>query len=183
MQTIDPTHIERLAKHTPRDSGAFGELYRLYMPFVYRYIFAGVNNTADAEDLTTRVFMDALESLMHGNYGEKGKFTAWLFTIVRRRLVDYYRSRLPLPLDETLGHNPDFHLQIDAHDAHARLGQLLAALDEDKRELIRLRYAGGLSFAEIAAVDGRSEDALKMVVHRAIKWMREHWEDDNERLR
>lgn len=44
---------------------------------------------------------------------------------------------------------------------------------------MRLRFAGGLSFAEIAALDGKSEAAVKMMVHRTIHWLRENWEAKN----
>jgi DNA-directed RNA polymerase specialized sigma24 family protein len=44
---------------------------------------------------------------------------------------------------------------------------------------LRLRFAGGLSFAEIAALEGKSEAAVKMMTYRTIQWLRENWEANN----
>ena len=75
--------------------------------------------------------------------------------------------------------DPDPFDQIQLSDSKTRLNGLLSQLDEDKQELMRLRFAGGLSFAEIAALEGKSEAAVKMMIHRTIRWLRENWEAKN----
>jgi len=84
QSTQDDAELVRAAKH---DQSAFAALYRRYVKRIYRYVYSRVDRKADAEDLTARVFTEALEGLKR--YREQGTFSAWLFTIAHRRLVDY----------------------------------------------------------------------------------------------
>ncbi|MEN6580485.1 MAG: sigma-70 family RNA polymerase sigma factor [Anaerolineaceae bacterium] len=177
MQTLP--NDDALVENARHDPDAFAALYRRYLTPVYRYLLIRLGNPQEAEDITSRVFTEALEGLINQRYRENGKFAAWLFTIARRRLIDLYRQRPAVSLEEAALFDPDPFDQIQFSDNKTRLKELLSRLDEDKQELMRLRFAGGLSFAEIAALDGKSEAAVKMMVHRTIHWLRENWEAKN----
>ena len=154
---------------------AFAELYHRYLTPVYRFVFRRVGgDVAIAEDLTSQVFLEALNNL--ARYRERGRFAAWLFTITRRRLMDHYRKTEMDSLEdlpESLLSVPD---GLDQHEIMTRLKQLLATLDEEKRELLQLRFSAELSFADIALVLGRSEAAVKMSLYRVLDGLREQWE-------
>jgi RNA polymerase sigma-70 factor (ECF subfamily) len=169
-----------LIERARRDPDAFTVLYRHYLNPVYRYLLVRLGNSQDAEDITSKVFTEALDGLIHERYREGGNFAAWLLTIARRRLIDYLRRRPTIQLEEIAVSDPDPIGQIQFSESKTRLHELLSQMDEDKQELLRLRFAGGLSFAEIAALDGRSEAAVKMTVYRALRWLRENWEVDND---
>lgn len=159
------------------DADAYAELYRRYVTPIYRYIFRRVGgNLSVAEDLTSQVFLEALNNL--STYRERGRFIAWLFTITRRRLVDSCRKMETTSLEDV----PESLLGIsDEHEAREnrnRLKQLLSVLDEEKRELLRLRFSAELSFADMAAVLGRNEAAVKMQLYRTLDRLREQWEAD-----
>lgn len=162
-----------------RDPEAFATLYRRFLTPVYRYLLRRSSNVQDAEDLSAQVFTEALEGLAAGRYREGGCFTAWLFTIARRRLVDYYRQRPVVPLDDPPSPEPGLLAAVEKGEDLQRLARLLARLDEDRQELLRLRFSAGLSFAEIGLLEGRSEAAVKMALYRALDFLREHWEDEN----
>ena len=82
-----------------RSPAAFAELYRQYLKPVYRYLYLKTGSPAEAEDLTSQVFLSALEGLPR--YRHQGHFSAWLFSLARRKAADYYRSRKPqASLDE-----------------------------------------------------------------------------------
>ncbi len=171
-----------LIREVQQNREAFAHLYRRYVQRIYRYIYSRVGRSTDAEDLTARVFTDALEGL--DGYREKGTFSAWLFTIAHRRLVDYYRQDRPTwPLDaasEIARDTPDPLAQA-AHDERLEhLARLVEGLDEEKRELLRLRFAGELTYREIGQIVGRSEGAVKMAVHRLLRRLEKAWEDDDE---
>ncbi len=170
---------DALVENARHDPDAFAALYQHYLTPVYRYLLIRLENPQQAEDITSRVFTEALEGLINQRYREKGKFAAWLFTIARRRLIDFYRQRPAVSLEETAFSYPDPFDQIQFSDNKTRLKELLSRLDEDKQELLRLRFAGGLSFAEIAALECKSEAAVKMMVYRTIHWLRENWEVKN----
>lgn len=180
----DPALIEQ-ARH---NSDAFAALYRLYLTPVYRYLYSRLGSVHDAEDITTQVFIDALEGLSANRYRAGGCFSAWLFTIARRRLVDFYRQYPTVPLDPTRtgadlceipSTEPGLLAGLEKKDNLKRLAHLLAQLDEEKQELLRLRFSALLGFAEIALLEGKSEAAVKMALYRTLDWLREHWEAEN----
>ena len=166
---------------------AFEQLYEAHFDKIYRYIMLRVRNREEAEDLTQQVFLKALESL--GAYSWRGvPFSSWLFRIAHNQVVDYMRrgskERL-VPLDEarTLsGENP-----VALAEQKLRSEQLAMAceqLSEGQREVISLRFAGGLSVAETAKAMDRSEGAVKVLQHEALVRLRRIFsqisEEENE---
>lgn len=165
-----------LVDHARHNPDAFGALYQRYVTPLYRYLYRRVGSTHDAEDLTAQVFTEALEGLFANRYRESRCFLAWLFTIARRRAVDFYRRRPVEPLDDPPSPEPGLLAAVEKGEDLQRLGRLLARLDEDRRELLRLRFSAGLSFAQIAQIEGRSEAAVKMMVYRTLESLRDQWE-------
>jgi RNA polymerase sigma-70 factor (ECF subfamily) len=176
MQQLDEATLIKRARRNP---DAFALLYQQYLPRVYRYLYLRLGNHHDSEDIASQVFIEVLDGLRRNRYKENGCFPAWMFTIVRRRLVDFRRQRAPIPLEDGPSSDPNPLDQIQADENVERLSSLLAKLDEEKREILRLRFAAELSFAEIAALENQSEAAVKMIVYRAIDWLRQHWEAEN----
>jgi len=164
---------------SPSDPDSFAVLYRQYLPAVYRYLYHRVGNAAEAEDLSAQTFTEALDGLMQGRFQPGGNFPAWLFTIARRRATDFYRQRPEAPLAEHPDPEPGLLAALEAREDIQRPKTLLAQLDEEKQELLRLRFAAGLGFAEIALLEGKSEAAVKMSLYRTLNWLREHWEAEN----
>jgi RNA polymerase sigma-70 factor, ECF subfamily len=161
------------------DPDAFAELYHRYLTPVYRFIFWRVGgDVAVAEDLTSQVFLEALNNL--GGYRERGRFAAWLFTITRRRLVDVYRKPEMASLEDIPESLLGVSDGLEKYEDMSRLKLLLAALDEEKRELLQLRFSAELSFADMAVVLRRSEAAVKMSLYRVLDGLREQWKAANE---
>ena len=93
-----PTDDEYWIKHIHIDTLAFEVLYDRYLLQVYRYIYWKVGNQAEAEDLTSIVFLHALEGILKGQYASRNKFSAWLFSIVRIKTADHFRERKKMPI-------------------------------------------------------------------------------------
>ena len=154
---------------------AFEQLYEAHFNKIYRYIMLRVRNQAEAEDLTQQVFLKALESL--GTYDWRGvPFSSWLFRIAHNQVVDHLRRENKmrmLPLDGAemqSGEDP-----VALAERKLRLEQLAMAceqLTEAQREVISLRFAGGLSVAETAGAMGKSEGAAKVLQHDALVKLR-----------
>jgi RNA polymerase sigma-70 factor (ECF subfamily) len=160
------------------ESEAFGELYQRYLDPIFRYLRMRVNDLGLAEDLTEMVFLRAFESL--GSYRERGHpFSAYLYRVARNLLVDHYRRREEVPLEQA----PALTSPTDVAGMVARREQLrsvlaaLAELPEDHQEVIRLRVILALPTAEVAAWMGRSEGAVRVLLHRALKSLREQLPD------
>ena len=159
-----------------RAPAAFDALYRRYVPAVYRYVRARVATTDDAEDITAVTFMSALQSL--DRYEERGLFAAWLFTIARRQIVAHRRAgaRGPAePLDDAAHRLAATDGEPDAAAVEDRdaLRAALSRLSPDQREAITLRFYGGLRVLEVAAVLGKDESAVKMILHRGLRKLRD----------
>jgi RNA polymerase sigma-70 factor (ECF subfamily) len=162
-----------------RDPAAFSKLYHRYVTPVYRYFYKWLGNPKDAEDLTSQVFIEVLEGLVH--YHERGSFAAWLFTIARRKAIQAFRRQRPtLSLDEAekLYHPAQDPLEQLVQDENIeRMAAVFADLDEDQRELLRLRFTADLTYAEIGSLLRRTEAAVKMAVGRLLRQMYEKWDD------
>ena len=171
-----------LVRAAQRDPADFAPLYRRYVTRIYRYIYSRVGNAADAENLTAQVFTEALEGL--DRYREQGNFAAWLFTIARHKLTDHYRRQRPhVPLNEALDSSAEEENPLDHmvhEEALKRLAALVAQLDEEKQELLRLRFAAGLTYGQIGRLIGRSEAAVKVAVHRLLHRLKAAWEESDE---
>ena len=171
--------LVRAARH---DLAAFAQLYRRHIGPIYRYLYSRVGNRPDAEDLTSQVFAEALEGLP--GYREQGQFSSWLFSIARHKAADHHRRQRPtMPLSEEMEGTAEQAgplARLVRAEALQRLAALVAELDEEQQELLRLRFAGELTYAEIGAVVGRSEAAVKMAIHRLLRRLQEEWEGDDE---
>jgi len=164
------------------DPAAFGELYRRYVVRIYRYLYSHVGAADTAEDLTAQVFCAAWEGI--ADYKEQGNFAAWLFCIARNKTSDYFRRHRPsLPLDEAtllLPEEFDPQARLEQEEDLHRLAGLVAHLAPDQLELLRLRFAADLSFAQMATLLSRSEAAVKMSFYRLLEHLKSDWEKGDE---
>ncbi|HMB24858.1 MAG: RNA polymerase sigma factor [Chloroflexota bacterium] len=176
-QTKDEPTLVRLAQ---TDTQAFGALYDLYVQRVYRYCYYRTSSATEAEDLTAQIFLAALEGMPH--YRQDGRFAGWLFAIARKKVADYHRRRphaaqsleeVNLPPIQT-----DLAMEVETSQRRERLRQLLQALAEEERELIHLRYVAELSFAEIANILHKKEEAVKKTLYRLIARLKSRLEAD-----
>ena len=181
----------RLVAAARADPRAFAPLYRAYVAPVYRYHYAHVRATQDAEDLTAATFGAALASL--GRYREQERFAAWLFTIARHALIDFQRRQRrlgaltapcgddagPTPLDALIDRAPTPEAAAIRADEAARLHRLLATLPVDQREAVTLRYFADLRPAEIGVVLARGDGAVRTLLHRALARLRRAYREED----
>lgn len=168
-----------LVANAKQDAAAFGALYERYVGDIYNYVYYRVANVADAEDLTARVFYQALTHLR--DYTQQGTpFVAWLYRIAHNLVANTYRERQRRPtlvLDEALLHGrtdeSDLDGQAAVRDEARALRAAIKRLPANRQQLVLLKYVACLSNAEIALVLGRSEGAVKALLHRTLLALRE----------
>jgi RNA polymerase sigma-70 factor (ECF subfamily) len=158
-----------------RDRAAFEALYRRYVDRVYSYAFYQLGDHHDAEDATERTFLAALRGIR--SYRDDGAtFRAWLFRIARNTIANAHRTRSRQRLEpmtaveqepQALDADPA-GLAVRAEDAR-RVRAALAQLHEDRRQVILLRFVDGLSAREAGLVLDRSEGAVRVLLHRALR--------------
>lgn len=158
------------------DRPPFEDLYRAYLGRIYAYVRAQVPTSADAEDITAQVFMNAYQA--YARFEARNTTpAAWLFRIARNATLDHFRAHGRRErLRRTIEHQPV--AESDPSDVaeeriqYRVLLQFVAQLPERQRDAISLRHSG-LSFDEVGTMLGCSEDAAKMLYHRALKALRE----------
>jgi RNA polymerase sigma-70 factor, ECF subfamily len=150
-------------------------LYQRHARAVLAYLCRRLPSLADAEDALADVFLAALTSCADGTVPAIG----WLLLVARRRVADFYRERerhplSVLPLDKpTSEHEPE---TLSLKDEERReLLAMIAQLPDEQQEVLALRFAAGLRSAEIAAVIGKSEEATRAMLSRAVRRLRKEW--------
>ncbi|MGB7539282.1 MAG: sigma-70 family RNA polymerase sigma factor [Anaerolineales bacterium] len=156
----------RAARDDPR---AFARLYDRYVQPVYRYLRSRVGSAEEAEELTSQTFLAAMESLPR--YDHRGYFSAWLFSIARRKAADLFRRRINAPLEEAeeIAAESDLPGETARADQTQKLARLIRSLVEEERELIRLHFTAGLTYAEMGVLLGKKEDAVKKSMYRLLE--------------
>ncbi len=169
--TSDPAsaadEMAALIQAAQQNPQAFRQLYDQWVVPVYQYVFFRTRNVADAEDLTSQIFLAAYQALPR--YRHDGHFAAWLFTIARNHTYAFFRKRwreVPMEAAGEAATHPDLLAEAIHQEEIERLQRLVQRLPEEAQELIRLRYVAELSFADIARVLGRSEGAVKKSLYR-----------------
>ena len=167
---------EDLAVRARKDPEAFGELYERYVARIHGFVYARLRNRATAEDLTAEVFFKALRAIEQYQPGRP--FRAWLFQIATNAVIDHLRrQRSVAPLEEAVDRAAGGPAVEDHALARAELADVRAALEtlnEGQRTALALRLGQDLNTAEIAACMGRSEGAVKLLIHRGLRTVREH---------
>jgi len=169
---LDPrTEEELVTRASKGDGDAFGQLYDAFVDRVYRHIFFRVNNESEAEDLTQQVFIKAWEAI--GRYKKTGTpFLAWLLKIGHNVVIDFYRSRKPeisiesLTLADRSGCDP-----VDVLDARLNqqvVREAIKKLNPDQQQVILMRFIEDFSYSEVAAAIGKSEGAVRVILHRGL---------------
>jgi len=181
MQGSDFTDEQLARSAQAGDREAFFRLYDRYLQRVYNRVRSKVPHQ-DVEDVTQDVFTAVVRSL--DRYEQRSRFNTWLYTIVNRQIADFYRRRQRkeapdmLDLDALPEGGPVVPVDDDLQDDQAHMRQALDRIPEHYREIILLRFADGLSFAEIAERRGQSLDAVKSLYRRALQALRETMGDE-----
>jgi len=159
------------------DHQAFGILFDRYSLNIYRFLRSQVYDPFEAENLTSEVFLRAWRSLP--SYRDLGHpFSTYLFRIARNAVIDQRRKNrvqvqplntITLPGDdmdrpgEALARNQELKLLYEG----------LLGLKEVHRSVLVLRFLIGLSNGEVAQIMDRSEGAVRVLQHRALKKLRQ----------
>ena len=148
-------------------------LARQYGPAVYRLAFARTGSRADAEDVMQEVFVRLLK--VRPDFADREHAKAWLLRVAANCANDLFRApwrRREEPLSETLSapEGPEPGGVVEA----------VLALPPKYRTAVHLYYYEDLSVAEIAAILGKSEGAVKSRLFRARTLLREWMKEDED---
>ena len=162
---------EVLEKARQLEEIALSTLVRKCYPFVFRYFYYRSIIREDAEDLTSDVFVRVVNSIR----SQKGYFPAWLFSIAKNLLIDYYRKKgksRETSLEEI--EEPFSNSDENKRDVlqSKRIEKMLNLLTDEQKEVIILRFIEGNTNEEIAKIMNKSVGAIKGLQFRALSALR-----------
>jgi len=152
----------------------FEDLYRRAFPRVYAYVAALLRDQSAAEEVTAQAFERAYRK-QRTFKRSKGSPEAWLFGIARNAALDELRRRkrraaLEAEPEDAAAIGADEHAERALRRETVRAA--LTSLEPHERDLVALKFSGGLSNAEIARVIGASESNAGTRLHRVIEKLR-----------
>lgn len=168
------TQIQLIQAVQSGDTASFGALYDEYVREIYRFIYYKTHQKEVAEDLTSHVFMKALEKI-HSFKGEKGVFRGWLYQIARNTVIDHYRTQKKTGSIEDawdISSDDDVELTVSRQFDKEELRKYLSQLKSEQRDIILMRLWQDMSYEEIALALGKSETNCRVTFSRGIVQLR-----------
>jgi RNA polymerase sigma factor (sigma-70 family) len=157
----------------------FEALYRSSRDDVYAYVMTLLRDPAAAEDVTALAFERAYRRRRTFDR-RRGQERAWLFGIARNAALDELRRRrrvASLVVEPSAAQDADEAAAEDSGEdvilRRTAVREALAALPARDRELIALKFHGGLTNAELARVLGISESNAGTILHRTMSKLRQ----------
>ncbi len=168
-----------------RTDGAAERLVRCYQDQLYNYAFRLLRNPMDAQEVAQDAFVQAIKALTLRYDEDRCSHLAlrpWLFRITRNLAYNRCRKRARIK-EEPLGIGSNGDSPVLARAVHPRPGlpfsrenealdDALERLGPESRELVVLRFIEEMSYADIAAIAGTSEAAVRGKVFRALGKLR-----------
>jgi len=149
----------------------FSEIYDKYIEKIYRFIFLKVNSQDIAEDLTSETFLRVFESFKTNNIENP---QAFLYRVARNLVTDHYREKGRTQIvsaDYVSVVDPEENLEKKAilNSDMEQVRFALSSLKEDYQNVIVWHYLDDLPIIEVARMLDRSEEATRVLLHRALK--------------
>ena len=170
-----------LVQAAQRDPAQFDALYRRYLARVYSFAYYELGDHHAAEDATERTFVAALTNL--DRFEERARpadgegsstFRVWLFRIARNVIANEQRATRRAhsqPILETTVIADPLDVEGDAirHEQAVAAWRAVGRLRGDRRRAVVLRFVEEMNTAEIAGILGRTEGAIRVLIHRALR--------------
>jgi RNA polymerase sigma-70 factor (ECF subfamily) len=156
------------------------ELFEQHAEKLFAYLRLHTPSREDAEDILVETFLAALTETKFIHLSAMAQ-VAWLWRVARNKASDAFRKaafRRNVSLeqvDQTMyedeTHDPE-QMALSQDEAH-ELHKLVHALPQAQQEMLQLRFAYDLHCREIAAILGKREDAVRMMLSRTMNALRQ----------
>ncbi|HWD17655.1 MAG TPA: sigma-70 family RNA polymerase sigma factor [Verrucomicrobiae bacterium] len=166
MADFENVPDEELARQSQAGSlVAFEELVRRFEHRIYAFVFQSCRNGADASDLTQETFVRAFQAM--AQFDPRQAFAPWLFTIARRKCIDFFRARRPLPMPEEMDAHDPSDVLSEREESGSVWNLARRILPEAQYQAVWLHYAQDLKVREIAPILSKSPTHIKVMLLRA----------------
>lgn len=171
QQPVDELTLVRLSQQG--DQEMFGCLYQTYIDRIYRYVYFRVADDNLAEDITAQIFLKVWEKLESYQPGQS-PFVAWIYRIAHNTVIDYYRAKkIVISIENArpveLSHDDEVDEKLDFQIQSQKLRAALGELTKEQRQVLVLKFVGGLSTSEIAKKLKKQAGAIRALQMRGLQ--------------
>lgn len=145
-------------------------VYREYASLIYRFLYSYTHDAEWSQELMQETFLRAVSSI--SRYDGSCKLSVWLCQIAKHILYQELRRKKRAETEELTDRLPDASApegesSVLEQENKMELYQAIHHLTEQEREVVLYRITGELSFREIGAILGKSENWSRTVFYRA----------------
>lgn len=156
---------------------AFLEIYDNHFQRIYNYVFYRTFNQTDAEELTSQIFLSALERIDRYEY-RNIPIIVWLYKIASNAVIDFYRKKgQTVGWEETSSNlkdeEPSPEIVYMKKAEKEQLLEYLRQLPLMQQQAVVLRYLHSFSYKEISEIMDKTEGSIKQLLHRGLNNLRE----------
>lgn len=157
---------------------AVEQVYDLYADRLFRYLVARTGDADAAADLTTEVFLRVIKSVKGFQLDPvhpAATFGGWLYRIAGNLAGEHFRAQQRVSwlsledVEDRPARDPDVQETAERSEELSALARALAGLSEEQRLVVSAKFVENMSNADIAAMMGKSEGAVKSLQHRALR--------------
>ena len=171
MEAMEKGVEDRLVELARKgDKVAFSKLVTTYREKIYNFCFYLVSDKSDALDITQDVFFNAYRSIKR--FKANSSFYTWLLSIARNRSADFLRRRKPENIEDIPLPQPDNTQSVDDGQLKLLVRASVDSLPAKYREVLVMRFYGGLKFAEMSELTGENINTLKTRFYTALEHLR-----------
>jgi RNA polymerase sigma-70 factor (ECF subfamily) len=175
MQPLTTPDVELLERASQYDAQALAEIYDRYAEQIYRYLCRYLGDASQAEDLTGEVFLKLLQ-VLNTRRAPRERLGGWLYRVAHNLAMDCFRRQgqaTAVPLEDSWIATGDPPSEVvERRQIRQQVRSALCQLTADQQQVVLLRFGEGLKITQVAAMLGKSEGAVKVLQHRAIRRLR-----------
>ena len=159
------------------DEESLAQIFEMLGPSIYRHIYFRVSSKEVAEDLSSQTFLQLWQHVRNGKAVDHVK--QLVYTIAGNLVIDYYRSRAhaPVGIDEEtapqLGDHGKEAKMVEHRADIALMRNVMESMESEHRNILIWRHLDGLGIGSIAAITGKTKNAVSIILHRAMKELRD----------
>lgn len=161
---------------------AFNKIYDYYYSKLSSYVFRRVLGPEITEDIVSNTFFKVLKNMKKFKWKSAAQFNGWMYRIATNEVNEYFRKKdrytfsPPQDLEEyffessdATSLHDDIRRKVDIEQDFAEIAGIIQGLKPLEQSLIHLRFFEDMSLTEISLVVKKSENAVRVSLHRALK--------------
>lgn len=161
----------------------FEKAYIEYSPGILKHIYLRVSDWNVAKDITQDTFFKAWRSISQGNTSEIRNYKAFFYRIANNNIIDYYRKRKDISLDEKEETEIENIAVVEAEQGNDfdqkiekdKLDSCLSELKDEYKQVLIMRYVNDLSIEEISQIINKGKGNVRILLYRAMQVLKKKY--------